>query len=46
VPSGFAKFIQIVKCARQLFEPLKKLTLEIFWYTLLLREIWHYLKSW
>ena len=46
MPRGFAKLIQILNRVRLLLGPLKKLTLEIFWFTLLLREIWHFLKTW
>jgi hypothetical protein len=46
LPSFVAQFIALLNCIRQVFEPLKKVTIEAFWYVLVLREILHYLKSW
>ncbi len=46
VPRLLVRFIATLNCARLVFEPLKKVTIEAFWYALVLREILHYLKSW
>jgi len=46
MPTSIAQFIAVLNCVRLVFEPLKKVTIEAFWYALVLREILHYLKSW
>lgn len=35
-------FIDVLNCAHKVFDPLKKLTFEAFWYLFVLREIWHW----
>ena len=46
VPNFVTQFVAALNCVRLVFEPLKKVTIEAFWYALVLREILHYLKSW
>ncbi len=46
VPNFIKQFVAALNCLRLAFEPVKKLTIEAFWYALVLREILHYLKSW
>ena len=44
MPHRIARFIGILNSIRLVFEPLKKVTIEVFWYLLVVREILRYLK--
>jgi hypothetical protein len=46
VPNRIVQVIAVLNCVRLVFEPLKKVTIEAFWYALVLREILHYFRSW